>query len=73
MLTSSVRLSPQQVRIVQLVVEGRTNSEIAVAIGMPEHAIKNYLRVIYNETGMGNRVELALWYLAHTSQDSDVA
>src|SRR5579863_2575450 len=31
-----------------------------------EYVIKNCLRDIYDETGMSNRLERALWYLAHT-------
>jgi DNA-binding NarL/FixJ family response regulator len=73
MLPSSVRLSPHQVRVVQSVAEGKTNSEIATAIGATQQTVKNSLRAIYDETGMDNRVELALWYLAHSNQDSDAA
>jgi DNA-binding NarL/FixJ family response regulator len=71
MLLPSVQLSPRKVRVTQLVAEGKTNSDIAAALGATEHAVKNYLRAIYDETGMDNRVELALWYLAHTNHDSD--
>jgi DNA-binding NarL/FixJ family response regulator len=69
----TVHLTPKRERVVQLVAEGKTNSEIAAAIGTTEFAIKNYLRAIYDETGMDNRIELALWYLAHSNQDSDAA
>jgi DNA-binding NarL/FixJ family response regulator len=66
LLPPSVRLSPQKLRIVHLVAEGKTNSDIAEVIGTSEPVMKNYLRDIYDRTGMCNRVELALWYLAHT-------
>jgi DNA-binding CsgD family transcriptional regulator len=65
-LVLSSQLTPKERRIVQLVADGMTNPDIATAIGTTEHAVKNYLRHIYDETGMDNRVELALWYLAHT-------
>lgn len=61
----STQLSPKQYQIVKLVTEGMKNKEIAAAIGTTEHVTKNYLRVIYDETGMSNRTELALWFLYH--------
>jgi DNA-binding NarL/FixJ family response regulator len=67
----SSRLNPKEVRIVQLVADGMKNPDIATVIGTTEHAVKNYLRHIYDETGMDNRVELALWYLAHTEPGLD--
>jgi DNA-binding CsgD family transcriptional regulator len=57
-------LSPRQWRIVELLAEGHTNSEIAAKMGKSVMVIKNYLRVIYDITGMNNRLELALWYVA---------
>ena len=36
--------------------------EVAEAIGIKEHSVKNYLRVVYDKLGLWNRVELALWY-----------
>lgn len=59
-----VNLNPKEWRIVRLVTEGLSNKEIALAIGTSENMVKNHLRVIYDETGMGNRLELALWYVA---------
>jgi DNA-binding NarL/FixJ family response regulator len=62
---TSPKLSSLELRIVQLVAEGKKNPDIAAVIGRTEHVTKNRLRNIYDKTGMGNRVELALWYLAH--------
>ena len=59
----STTLNSRQLRIAQLVSSGLTNREIARAIGTTEYVTKNYLRLIYDKTGMGNRVELALWYI----------
>lgn len=33
-------------------------------MGTTEHVVKNYLRVVYDKLGFGNRVELALWHEA---------
>jgi two-component system, NarL family, response regulator DevR len=37
------RLSPQEFRIVSLVAEGKTNKEIASAMGLSDKTVKNYL------------------------------
>lgn len=58
-------LSPRQVKMARLVAEGMKNKEIAPEIGTTENVVKNYLRKIYDLTGMSNRTELALWYIAH--------
>lgn len=31
-------------------------------MGLSEHVIKNYLRVIYDKLGVWSRIEAALWY-----------
>jgi DNA-binding NarL/FixJ family response regulator len=57
---TSPKLSSLELRIVQLVAEGKKNPDIAAVIGRTKHITKNRLRNIYDKTGMGNRVELAV-------------
>ena len=59
-----MRLTLKQWRIIRLVTKGLNNREIAAEVGTTEQGVKNYLRVIFDETGMNNRLELALWYVA---------
>jgi DNA-binding NarL/FixJ family response regulator len=54
--------SKREQQVIQLVAQGLKNREVADAIGIEEHVVKNYLRVIYDKLGLWNRVELALWY-----------
>jgi len=54
--------SKRERRVIQLVAKGLKNREVAEAIGIKEHNVKNYLRVVYDKLGLWNRVELALWY-----------
>lgn len=54
----------KEMRILDLIVEGYTNKEIAELIGNTEHVTKNYLREIYDKSGMWHRTELALWWLS---------
>lgn len=51
--------------IIRCVAEGMRNKEIALEIGTTENVVKNYLKVIFDNLGVWNRVELALWYEAH--------
>lgn len=49
-------------KVIVLVTRGLKNKEVAELVGTTEHVIKNYLRDIYDITGMSSRLELALWY-----------
>jgi len=40
------------------------NSEIAAIVGNTEYVLKNYLKAIFDKTGMWTRLELALWYVS---------
>jgi DNA-binding CsgD family transcriptional regulator len=55
------KLSSREVEIVQYVVRGRTNREIANDTGLREHTINAYLFRIFDKLGVSNRVELALF------------
>jgi len=61
-------LMPRELRVIQLVAQGMTNSEIARSVGTTEYVVKNCLRAIYDKLGLWNRVELALWHEARTYQ-----
>jgi len=59
------RLTPKEMRIVALIVQGCKNREIAIRLKTTEQVIKNYLRSIYDKTGVSDRLELALFTLHH--------
>jgi DNA-binding NarL/FixJ family response regulator len=59
------RLTPKELQIVALVTEGGKNKEIAVQLGTKEQVIKNYLRNIYDKTGVSDRLELAVFTQHH--------
>jgi DNA-binding NarL/FixJ family response regulator len=59
------RLTPKEMRIVALIVQGCKNREIAMRLKTTEQVIKNYLRSIYDKTGVGDRLELALFTMHH--------
>jgi len=59
-------LTPRQLEICKLVAQGLQNKQIAEVIGLTPNTVKVYVHRIYDKTGMGNRLELALWYTAKT-------
>ena len=59
------RLTPKEMRIVALIVQGCKNREIAVRLKTTEQVIKNYLRSIYDKTGVSDRLEPALFTIHH--------
>jgi DNA-binding NarL/FixJ family response regulator len=59
------RLTPKELQIVALIVQGCKNKDIANQLGTKEQVIKNYLRSIFDKTGVGDRLELALFTLHH--------
>ena len=59
------RLTPKEMQIVALIVQGCKNKQIALQLGTKEQVIKNYLRSIYDKTGVSDRLELALFTIHH--------
>jgi DNA-binding NarL/FixJ family response regulator len=56
----SIRLSVRERQIVQLVVDGRSNEEIAGEIGSSRKTVEAHLTHLYGRLGIASRVELAL-------------
>ncbi len=54
---SGVSLSSQELRVVALVAEGKTNKEIAVTLGLSDKTVKNYLSHVYEKLRVSNRAE----------------
>jgi DNA-binding NarL/FixJ family response regulator len=59
------QLTPKEIRIVALLVQGCRNREIATRLKTTEQVIKNYLRSVFDKTGMNDRLELALFTIHH--------
>lgn len=65
--SSSTRsaLTPRDIKVLNLLIQDKSNREIANEIGSTESTVKNDMRRVMDKSGMGNRVELALWYVRH--------
>jgi DNA-binding NarL/FixJ family response regulator len=59
------RLTPKEIQIVALITQGCKNKQIATQLNTKEQVIKNYLRSIYDKTGVSDRLELALFTIHH--------
>ncbi len=57
-------LSPQERRIILLVVDGLTNREVAERLSLAEKTVRNYVSLILGKLGMRNRTELAVYVAA---------
>ncbi len=62
----SWRLTPREEQIVAEVVSGKTNNEIAQALGMSAQTVKHHLTSIFDKVGVYNRLELALFYVNYS-------
>jgi DNA-binding CsgD family transcriptional regulator len=51
--------------IASLVAAGLKHKEVAVVLGTTEHVVKNYMRFLYDLSGMSNRTEFCAWWLAN--------
>ncbi|MGA9565334.1 MAG: response regulator transcription factor [Candidatus Korobacteraceae bacterium] len=59
------RLTPHELKVIALVVQGYRNREIATRMNSTEPGVKNSLRRIFDKTGVCDRLELALFVMHH--------
>ena len=59
-VASSLTLSPQQQRIVELILQGRQDKEIAAALGLSVPTVRTYLKRVFDRTGANDRLDLVL-------------
>lgn len=56
-------LSPQELRILPLVVEGKTNKEIAAALSLSDKTVKNYLSNAFQKLNVSRRTQAAAMFV----------
>ena len=56
-------LSPQERRVLALVAEGKTNKEIAVALGLSDKTVKNYLANVFQKLRITRRAQAAAFFV----------
>jgi len=63
--SSGCAVTDREREIVQAIVAGKTNREIAQTCSLSEDTVKHHLTSIFDKTGTSNRLELALYALHH--------
>jgi DNA-binding NarL/FixJ family response regulator len=61
----STTLSPQERRILPLVADGKTNKEIAAALGLSDKTVKSYLSNIFEKLQVTRRTQVATMFVKH--------
>lgn len=64
-------LSAQERRVLALVAEGKTNKEIAAAMGLSDKTVKNYFSNILEKLGLSRRSQAAAYFVQHRSLEPD--
>jgi two-component system, NarL family, response regulator DevR len=59
------RLSAQELRVVSLVAEGKTNKEIAAVLGLSDKTVKNYLSNAMEKLNTNRRSQTAALFVQH--------
>ncbi|MBV9622908.1 MAG: response regulator transcription factor [Acidobacteria bacterium] len=59
-------LSKREREVVHCLAEGQTNRQIAEALGLSQHTVKNYMFKIFEKLGVANRVELVFHVLSQS-------
>jgi len=63
-------LTPRELEIVRMVVDGFINREIGEQLAIGENTVKSHLTHIFNKVGASSRIELALFAAHHRLLDS---
>jgi DNA-binding NarL/FixJ family response regulator len=67
---ASSGLSPREVEVLRLVVEGLLNKQIAGRLGITERTVKAHLTSAYQRIGVADRTQAALWAERHGLDDA---
>ena len=57
---SEVKLSTREIDVLRLVVDAKTNGEIAIALAISEKTVEKHLDALYRKLGVTSRVEAAV-------------
>ncbi len=61
----NVQLSPREFEVLALIVQGRSNPEIAATLYLSQNTIKTHVRGILNKFGVSDRVQAAVLAVRH--------
>lgn len=58
-------LSQREIETLQMLVKGKSNKEIATALGISEATVKTHLQNLFNKLGVHDRVSAAIFAIRH--------
>jgi two-component system response regulator DevR len=64
-LAAFVDLTEQEIRVLSLIAEGKTNREIAEVLYLGDGTVRNYVSNILSKLGVSNRAEAAAYAVQH--------
>lgn len=59
------RLTSREFNILQLLAEGKSNKEVALALNLTEGTVKGYVSTIFDKLGVADRTQAALYAVEH--------
>jgi DNA-binding NarL/FixJ family response regulator len=62
---SDFGLTPREREVIELIVAGYTNKDLARKLNISEHTAKHHLTNIFDKLGVSNRLELVLYAIDH--------
>jgi DNA-binding NarL/FixJ family response regulator len=65
-------LTNREFEIVNLLIEGKTNSEIGKELFISTHTVKAILEKIYDKLNIHNRVQLAIYYVLKIKPELEI-
>lgn len=65
------RLTPTELRIVEMIAEGLTNRQIGERIHLAEKTVKNYVSTVLTKLQVSRRAEAAVYFAEHRERDAD--
>jgi DNA-binding NarL/FixJ family response regulator len=68
---AAVRFSIREDQIVRLLLRGKTNKEIAIALNISEKTVKNYMTILMQKLNARNRLEVVIAAQAFTERELD--
>lgn len=67
-----LRLTPRRREVLDLIVAGAADKEIAAELGVAVSTVRSMLQTLYCDTGQAGRVRLALWYVRFQASNPDL-
>ena len=59
-------MTSRERQVLEMLVEGRSNKEIAVPLGIEERTVKSHVAILMRKVGVQNRISLSVQAIKHS-------